>query len=32
MHELGVRPATEEWDEHLRASEEKFRLWTARSE
>jgi len=32
IHELKVKPKSAEWDKHLRDSEEKFRLWTARGE
>jgi hypothetical protein len=31
IHELGVKPFSEDWDEILHQSEEKFREWTARS-
>lgn len=32
IHELGVTPASEEWDRHLRDSEKKFQEWTGRGE
>jgi hypothetical protein len=31
IHELGVTPRSRDWDRRLRASEEKFRIWTNRS-
>ena len=31
IHELGVTPKTDNWDQILRESEEKFRDWTNRS-